>query len=242
MFLTKTKPRRISTLIISALVALSSSVILFGGTAHAQSVDAEQVKLDLLNSSPIIERHNEIVITKMTQLEKEEAERKAVEDEKLTLNTELGSLKEQIEDLKKRIADKKARVEAERVRAELAQQIVIPASPVAPSVVAPQSFNSSGNLYAPGNCTWYVKNRRGDLPNNLGNANMWYYNASSMGMAVGSTPRVGAVGTTTAGGLGHVVYVEAVNGDMVTISEMNYGGLYNMNTRTVHFSEFLYVY
>ncbi len=31
--------------------------------------------------------------------------------------------------------------------------------------------NASGNNYAAGNCTWYVKSRRADIPNNLGNAN-----------------------------------------------------------------------
>jgi LysM repeat protein len=101
----------------------------------------------------------------------------------------------------------------------------------------------SGNNYSPGYCTWYVKNRRPDLPNNLGNANTWQSRAASMGLPTGSTPRAGAVGTTTAGDLGHVVYVESVNGDgTITISEMNYRGLYNMNTRTVSASSFLYIY
>ncbi len=91
----------------------------------------------------------------------------------------------------------------------------------------------AGNSYDAGYCTWYVKNRRPDLPNNLGNANTWYARAAAQGYAVGSTPRAGAVGTTTAGDLGHVVYVERVNGDgTITISEMNYAGLYSQRTRT----------
>jgi len=116
------------------------------------------------------------------------------------------------------------------------------------SNAAPQRSGSlprgpvAGNTYDPGYCTWYVKNRRPDLPNGLGNANTWYSRAAAMGMAVGSTPRAGAVGTTTAGDYGHVVYVESVNGGMVTISEMNYRGLYQTNTRTVPASDFRYIY
>lgn len=103
--------------------------------------------------------------------------------------------------------------------------------------------STSGNTYSPGYCTWYVKNRRPDLPNNLGNANTWQSRAAAQGLPTGSTPRAGAVGTTTGGDLGHVVYVESVNGDgTVTISEMNYRGLYSMNTRTVSASSFLYIY
>lgn len=114
--------------------------------------------------------------------------------------------------------------------------------------LAPQSVgsaprgSSAGNTYSPGYCTWYVKNRRPDLPNNLGNANTWFARAQAQGLPTGSTPRAGAVGTTTAGDLGHVVFVESVNGNMVTISEMNYQGLYNMNTRTVPASSFVYIY
>lgn len=102
----------------------------------------------------------------------------------------------------------------------------------------------SGNTYDYGYCTWYVKNRRGaSLPNSLGNANTWYSRAAAMGMAVGSTPRAGAVGTTTRGSLGHVVYVESVNGDgSINISEMNYQGFGVTSYRTTSASEFNYIY
>lgn len=101
----------------------------------------------------------------------------------------------------------------------------------------------AGNSYSPGYCTWYVKNRRPDLPNNLGNANTWYSRASAQGFAVGSAPRAGAVGWTGRGDLGHVVYVERVNADgSILISEMNYAGLYSQRSRTAAASEFLYIY
>jgi surface antigen len=97
----------------------------------------------------------------------------------------------------------------------------------------------AGNGYVAGYCTWYVKNRRPDMPNNLGNASTWVARASAQGMATGSAPQVGAVGQKG----NHVVYVESVNGDgTVTISEMNHKGRYVMTTRTVPASYFKYIY
>lgn len=99
--------------------------------------------------------------------------------------------------------------------------------------------SSTGNKYVPGYCTWYVKNKRPSLPNNLGNASSWVSNAAAQGMATGSIPRAGAVGQR---GM-HVVYVESVNGDgTVNISEMNHKGLYVMTSRTLPANYFTYIY
>jgi surface antigen len=112
------------------------------------------------------------------------------------------------------------------------------AQAVQTSTPAPRG-NSGGNRYVAGYCTWYVKNRRPDLPNNLGNANTWVSRASAQGIATGSTPRAGAVGQQG----NHVVYVESVNGDgTVTVSEMNWKGLYVQSSRTVSSSSFRYIY
>lgn len=101
------------------------------------------------------------------------------------------------------------------------------------------SGSRSGNLYTAGYCTWYVKNRRPNLPNNLGNANTWVSRARAQGMATGSIPRVGAVGQQ---GM-HVVYVEKVHANgTVTVSEMNFRGLFVKSTRTVPASTFQYIY
>lgn len=106
------------------------------------------------------------------------------------------------------------------------------------SAPAPSS-NSAGNTYYKGYCTWYVKNRRPDLPNSLGNAITWASRASALGYATGSTPRVGAVGQQG----NHVVYVESVNGDgTVTVSEMNFKGWNITSSRTVAASSFTYIY
>lgn len=98
---------------------------------------------------------------------------------------------------------------------------------------------SAGNTYARGYCTWYAKNRRPDLPNNLGNANTWVSRASAQGIPTGSAPRAGAIGQQG----NHVVYVERVNGDgTVTVSEMNYAGFGVVSSRTVPASYFSYIY
>lgn len=97
----------------------------------------------------------------------------------------------------------------------------------------------AGNTYSPGYCTWYAKNMRPDLPNNLGNANTWVSRAAAQGLATGSAPQAGAIGQQ---GM-HVVYVQSVNADgTVTISEMNYKGLYVISTRTVPANTFRYIY
>lgn len=97
--------------------------------------------------------------------------------------------------------------------------------------------SSSGNLYTPGYCTYYVKNMRPDMPNNLGNADTWYYRYQG---AKGSTPRVGAVAVAV--GYMHVAIVTGVSGSQVTVSEMNYGGLWVVSSRVAPASEFLYIY
>jgi surface antigen len=99
--------------------------------------------------------------------------------------------------------------------------------------------SSTGNLYTAGNCTWYVKSLRPDLPNNLGNAYSWVSRASAQGMATGSTPRVGAVAQRN----NHVAYVTGVNGDgTINITDMNYRALYQVTNRTVPANQWSFIY
>jgi hypothetical protein len=128
--------------------------------------------------------------------------------------------------------------------------VLVPVVPVAPIPVPPPApkpkpqpkpvvpQNVAGNSYTPGNCTWYVKSRRPDMPNNLGNAITWVNRAASQGFSTGSQARVGAVGQKS----NHVVYVVAVNGSQMTISEMNYQGLYKVSSRTVAVSGWRFIY
>ena len=113
----------------------------------------------------------------------------------------------------------------------------------APAASAPAPRGSSaGNLYAYGYCTWYVKNMRPDMPNNLGNANTWATRARAQGMATGSAPRAGAVAVATTGYM-HVAYVTGVNGDgTVNLSEMNFRGWNVVSSRTAPAHQFVYIY
>lgn len=120
----------------------------------------------------------------------------------------------------------------QRTYASAARQYDAPAASVSRG-------SSSGNTYTPGYCTWYAKNKRPDLPNNLGNADTWVARAAAQGIPTGSVPRAGAIGQQ---GM-HVVYVERVNADgTVFVSEMNFKGLYVISTRTVPASYFQYIY
>lgn len=71
----------------------------------------------------------------------------------------------------------------------------------------------------------------------VGNAYEWPGNARGAGIPVGSTPRVGSVavwGIEDIGGVGHVAYVEGVNGDgSVEVSQYNYGVSGAYSTMTV---------
>lgn len=102
----------------------------------------------------------------------------------------------------------------------------------------------SPNGYDFGYCTWHAANRRAQsgrpLPSNLGNAISWYSRAQGAGMAVGLTPRAGAVlWHANMGGLGHVAYVESVNEDgSILVSDMNYPAWGRVTYRTVPPSEF----
>lgn len=108
------------------------------------------------------------------------------------------------------------------------------------AVVAAVDALSSDNGYAWGNCTWGVKNWRADLPDNLGNANSWYYMAIQDGLSVGHAPRVNAVAQTYGDSwLGHVALVTAVYGDgSFEVREMNYSGRGVIDSRTTSTGEF----
>lgn len=109
-----------------------------------------------------------------------------------------------------------------------------------PSSAATSSRGSaSGNTYTAGYCTYYAKQRRPDLPNNLGNASTWVARARAQGIPTGSVPRAGAIGQKG----NHVVYVERVNGDgTITISDMNWGGRWKISTRVVPANSHTYIY
>ncbi|MFO7807539.1 MAG: LysM peptidoglycan-binding domain-containing protein [Candidatus Moraniibacteriota bacterium] len=91
---------------------------------------------------------------------------------------------------------------------------------------------AGGHRFPYGQCTWYVAQHK-YVPWG-GNAGTWLYNAKAYGVATGKTPKVGSIIVTSESWYGHVGVVEAVNGNSVTISEMNYKGFGITNKRTLN--------
>jgi peptidoglycan DL-endopeptidase CwlO len=87
------------------------------------------------------------------------------------------------------------------------------------------------NHFSYGYCTWYVATRR-YVPW-FGDAGQWWPNARAYGYPEGSTPQVGAILVTRESAIGHVAYVESVNGSSFTISEMNYTAWNVVDRRTI---------
>lgn len=136
------------------------------------------------------------------------------------------------------------------------ERIIIPggdkavaAASSAPAILGIGDFGSASygsNGYDFGFCTWWVaqlRARAGDpVPNNLGNASTWAIRAAEFGIPTGTVPRVGAAVVLSTVGAGHVGYVTAVNGNQITISEMNHEGWDITDTRTISGSGYSYVY
>lgn len=96
-------------------------------------------------------------------------------------------------------------------------------------------------------CTSFVAHRLStvngfELPKAYGNAEAWGGRARSEGYKVNNMPIRGAVAWSAAApenwGYGHVAWVAAVNGDLVTVEEYNYGNRHAYHSRTVHKSAF----
>lgn len=91
---------------------------------------------------------------------------------------------------------------------------------------------SKVNGYPYGWCTYYVATRR-SVPTSWGDAKAWLSSAKRAGYSTGQTPVAGAIMVSSESFWGHVSYVESVNGNEFTISEMNYKGWGVTSRRTV---------
>ncbi len=104
-----------------------------------------------------------------------------------------------------------------------------------------------------GNCVWWAAARRPDLGRRIiGNAGQWAASARSANFDVDNQPRVGDImvctGTisqsicdTSEAGVGHVAYVTAVNGNQVSVTEMNWCATCNQsNTYSVQGMQFIH--
>ncbi len=93
-------------------------------------------------------------------------------------------------------------------------------------------YNGEGHLFPWGYCTWYVASKIA-IPFG-GNAKAWPANARAFGMVVNREPTVGSIMVTRESSrYGHVAYVEKVDGDSVTVSEMNYEKFGKVDYRTL---------
>lgn len=115
----------------------------------------------------------------------------------------------------------------------------------------PEQWSSRNFAYR--NCTdwvaWRLNNTNGvAFHNNFGgrqwgNANTWDDTARALGYAVNSTPAVGAVAQTDAGGFGHVAWVRSVNaGGTVTVEDYNFAGTGVYAARTVAVGTYRYIH
>jgi surface antigen len=112
-------------------------------------------------------------------------------------------------------------------------------------IVSVRNTISSPNAYAYGWCTHWVKTMRPDIGSYWGDAWQWLNSARNAGYSTGYTPRVGAIawnGINNLSPLGHVAYVESVNGNMVTVSEMAAPVWGVKSYRTVPANNFIYIY
>lgn len=109
------------------------------------------------------------------------------------------------------------------------------------AVAGPGIGGGGENGYPEGQCTWWAKHMRPDLPlfpGVSGDADNWAESAQRAGLQVGSRAKPGAIvvfqpGQEGAGEHGHVAYVESVNGARMTISEANYLNRSPGSTRTL---------
>lgn len=203
-------------------------------TMMSPQLNDNLVKMQELKSEA--ERREEKIAAIMPQVEEIRKEQEAVINAKKELEQATSELEKEVAVLKVKVAEKKEReAAAAREAARIAALRLVVISSYAP--------DSAGNTYALGNCTWYAKSRRPDLPNSLGNANTWYSRAAAQGFKTGREARTNAVGVSFGGYYGHVVYVEKWLGNgRIIISEMNVNGLYSMQTREASESEFVYIY
>ena len=150
-----------------------------------------------------------------------------------------------------------AAVEAAPVVEEAApvatEEVAVSEAPVAQEAQpAASSYNADytavpGNSYYAGQCTWYVKNQLPWVGNFWGNAAEWANNATYAGRVVDTNPAVGTVavmmpGVAYASSYGHVAVVTGVNGDMITITEMNAKGEFVVSSRTIPAAGVLFIH
>ena len=91
---------------------------------------------------------------------------------------------------------------------------------------------------------WKVEQKTGHMPywGGHGNANEWPSSAQADGIPTGSTPRVGSVAISMNGYYGHAMWVEAVSGSQIYVSQYNFDLAGSYSEMWVNGSNFIYIY
>jgi len=91
---------------------------------------------------------------------------------------------------------------------------------------------------------WKVYQTYGSMPywGGVGNANEWPGDARRAGIPTGSTPRVHSVAISMRGYYGHAMWVEAVSGNMVYVSQYNYDLHGHYSEMWINGSSLTYIY
>ena len=91
---------------------------------------------------------------------------------------------------------------------------------------------------------WKVHQKTGHMPywGGHGNANEWPQSAINDGIPTGRTPQVGSVAISMSGFYGHAMWVEAVSGNMIYVSQYNFDLAGNYSEMWVNGSNFTYIY
>jgi surface antigen len=91
---------------------------------------------------------------------------------------------------------------------------------------------------------WKVYQTYGYMPywGGIGNANQWLRNARTAGIPVSSTPKPHSVAISLSGYYGHAMWVEAVKGNMIYVSQYNYDLHGHYSEMWVTAASFTYIY
>jgi surface antigen len=229
-----------SKLVLAALGAVATFVIFGGNTAHAKSESTDKTnpkdshKVDHKKPRKVVVTVKPGNTLSGIALKHHTSYIRLFNANKKIENPDLIHVGDKI-----RVPGKHEKLPNRLAKLSVAAQTAVVSGAVYQSSAPAARGSSAGNSYVWGTCTWYAKEMRPDLPNNLGNGGSWVANAAAQGLPTGTTPRAGAIGEEP----GHVVYVEAVHGNMIDISEMNYaGGVGQVHRRTVPAGNYRYIY
>lgn len=91
---------------------------------------------------------------------------------------------------------------------------------------------------------WKVHQTYGNMPywGGVGNANQWPGDAQRAGIPTGSVPKVGSVAIWNVGAYGHSMWVEAVNGSTIYVSQFNYDYNGHYSEMSINGAGLTYIY